>query len=1724
MPSPKDIKKLMNAAKGAKSASKPDFEAVMANLPKGSPKAQLEAQLMFERLQAEKDAFYAPKAEDKTKGKAALQEIKGQLRENAKQRFLEPSAEKRRMYHGTRHYKPGVVTFDPENRPTGEGIREFQQGRQGLTFVSPDVSFANTYAGDAKDDVFKSGAVYPVHVQVRNPFDYENADHLDLMVDELEKLMGGSPNTPSFIHSGPDKIRAALRRGTWDIIESPPVLEAAKRLGFDGMYMNEQGVKNLGVFDPKRIKSAIGNQGTYDINDPDITKAEGGLALAGGGGKLLKALKGSASKGTKAAKAAGKLELPEAPLTLAERQLIAEKAPHLLIPSKLANVEKAIRESKGEFGAKRVQRAADEIRGLEDLYTEQALRDAFGGDNATALMIGNPAEFQEFASRLDAPYRPAVERYWHSMEPDAGRGAEDVPYLMLNKEEGRLPFVAGHEGRHRNIAATELGYPSTLWRMLPRAALREPLPRRSQEEYLEALMNELGSDTPLVIPEGRFLPRLEETDELKRDWTKALQLPKLFAEGGLAMAKGGKLLKALRKAEATVEPGKDLQSLIELNRPLTASERVMIGKPTLEPERRAALMNAERALPLNLPRAAAKSKQEIAAHAERVGRQMLGEHVRSGKPKDTQNLAGRSLKESQRLQNLRYELEPLKELPPVTTVDPRIGDINVAVPGDTSISDFVLKSIEDEPIGSVQQGGSLYGLGKLDRDDPLFWASNEGPAQQMQDKITDVAVLFEPERVLAQHLAMGRVANNFAQHFADASLRAIDYSKLSAKDMNTFDNVIAGGYTKKNQKTGEVQYITFPHWPGIADPEGALATMKADPELRKWFLSRMKTPKLTQATNMPNGLDIEWAITHPELRNMEVNLTGHSVGEMVPGAKLADDADHETYLKGIRGRFLGQQENLTPFAISYPDATQHIATTQRPQDFTGTIQKVFPHQRVDQQYIDEYGEYMRQLNKFLTGRKNGGEVHMQGGGDPGEVSGEMFKPKPLKIPSLFQDTVDALKAEFERNRRSMVRPKSAQDVLMRGPVAEYVGAPMEALGDIGSALDHVQKTHPLLRKPASVMDTGPLRKPEMGYAPRVSLTPEGPYGSEAVRDMMKSTGMTTGTERPLFEMGASILAPTIGVGSYKLGKALAPTAREMLEAGLERAVEPTRMYAAPQGKPGKVKAPANPVGFYNPAEKAALNLQRKQGPGSAFISDMKKLEQGVNDERIAELGLDQLASKPNVTRDEVVALAEQNRIPLRESVRRPYQESDEYSETVDALKESIRYREGGIQQVQAELDRVRQTAPTSPLVQQYESKIETMRQSIARDKERLEGKKPSLFGPDSHPDYNMPGGENYREIRVSLPSNKRPMSYEDWRKSGSSEEWSSDGIVGTDFMHQTHHGDEPNVLFHLRVADHVDAEGKRGLLIDELQSDWHQAGREFGYKNNFTDQERKRLIDLSVRKSRPYETPLNASELEELQKLTEKDRQNFRGVPKAPFKDNWYQLGLKRAIKEAVDTGVDRVYLTTGNRQAARYTEDQRKGMKQWYDKTYKNFLEKYAKQHGGKLGMTKLEIGGEQNNWPAFRDWFANNYPPERGGGALVAQSNWDQGLSNRFVKEFTKGLEKNYEPVYYIDLTDAMRNSAKKGQSYKAGGAVTMAEGGAVDYESRFNEMLQNHIGMAEGGAVDYESRFNQMLQKHIGMAEGGEVNQYNSDPDMSDGGLFVAAPAFKNGGAVKSIWTVN
>ena len=273
---------------------------------------------------------------------------------------------------------------------------------------------------------------------------------------------------------------------------------------------------------------------SYDVPPEDLlTKppreyAGGGAVGMAGGGALAKAVKAA--------------------------QAVGRQAPAVVIPSAVSRVQEAVRQSKGDFGARRVQRAADEIPNLERMYQEDGLRFAFTGDNAQALMTMNPADFEKFALPLvkskgaRSPmsdrggeidkYTLPTDEYIQYLQKLRG-GFEEPAFLSLNKEEAGLPllpFISGHEGRHRSRALAASGQPTSLVRLIPRAELREPFPRRSQEEYLDALRQELDLTGNLVLPEGGGSPVI---------------LPDIYAEGGQVTQKyagGGALAKAIGQA------------------------------------------------------------------------------------------------------------------------------------------------------------------------------------------------------------------------------------------------------------------------------------------------------------------------------------------------------------------------------------------------------------------------------------------------------------------------------------------------------------------------------------------------------------------------------------------------------------------------------------------------------------------------------------------------------------------------------------------------------------------------------------------------------------------------------------------------------------------------------------------------------------------------------------------------------------------------------------------------------------------------------------------------------------------------------------------------------------------------------------------------------------------------------------------------------------------------
>jgi len=110
------------------------------------------------------------------------------------------------------------------------------------------------------------------------------------------------------------------------------------------------------------------------------------------------------------------------------------------------------------------------------------------------------------------------------------------------------------------------------------------------------------------------------------------------------------------------------------------------------------------------------------------------------------------------------------------------------------------------------------------------------------------------------------------------------------------------------------------------------------------------------------------------------------------------------------------------------------------------------------------------------------------------------------------------------------------------------------------------------------------------------------------------------------------------------------------------------------------------------------------------------------------------------------------------------------------------------------------------------SMLENNADNISRQIEGLEE------GGTKFPSFTLPGGTDYTELLLTLPDVKGPST----------------------------HWDEPNVVAHVRFKTRQGADGSRVLAIEEVQSDWHQKGREQGYAGDAAP-DRAKLSDDVIR-------------------------------------------------------------------------------------------------------------------------------------------------------------------------------------------------------------------------------------------------------------------------------------
>lgn len=211
----------------------------------------------------------------------------------------------------------------------------------------------------------------------------------------------------------------------------------------------------------------------------------------------------------------------------------------------------------------------------------------------------------------------------------------------------------------------------------------------------------------------------------------------------------------------------------------------------------------------------------------------------------------------------------------------------------------------------------------------------------------------------------------------------------------------------------------------------------------------------------------------------------------------------------------------------------------------------------------------------------------------------------------------------------------------------------------------------------------------------------------------------------------------------------------------------------------------------------------------------------------------------------------------------------------------------------------------------------------------------------------FPGGENYREILIKLPSGYQSSHFgkegkdllaharvADRRELTYTPEQAEE--IGQRIA-QSMNISDPNVLgngapgiaarkgvitpqeaaqySHYRKFKNVPLEGaeRKTLHIEEIQSDLHQTGRREGYKPSDID---KQIDDLMQRHAAEQSLPERMRLMEQIQGL---EAIQERGVPEAPFKGNWHELVMKRLLDDAVRNGYDRVVITPGAEQINRY-------------------------------------------------------------------------------------------------------------------------------------------------------------------------------------------------------------
>jgi len=372
-------------------------------------------------------------------------------------------------------------------------------------------------------------------------------------------------------------------------------------------------------------------------------------------------------------------------------------------------------------------------------------------------------------------------------------------------------------------------------------------------------------------------------------------------------------------------------------------------------------------------------------------------------------------------------------------------------------------------------------------------------------------------------------------------------------------------------------------------------------------------------------------------------------------------------------------------------------------------------------------------------------------------------------------------------------------------------------------------------------------------------------------------------------------------------------------------------------------------------KKPVTQSERFPTPERGFYSGLQQtIDQKVQGKFASPDQIKAIVSNPqNVKAEELKwsgVIGEIDRLAAENQGKVPKDKVMEYLRNEGAVKfEEVTL--GGATKIwtQSEIDALEREAQRTRNFDVYEQAV------LEFEDQQLGSNANSTRNQTKYAKYQLPSGENYREVVMTMPI--PPTKRKNWGII-------YDGTIGRaqlgvvfktkeeaqshidnhpniknpkvnswDFEEESkpsytssHFPEIPNYVAHMRLNERTDAEGNNGLFIEELQSDRHQAGREKGYENELPS-------GYKVIENPQLNDPLGGTAkffvVDQNKKIvgfgdTPKEAQDFftsrnAGIQDAPFRKDWSLQLFKRALRDAVESGKSWIGWTTGDTQAERY-------------------------------------------------------------------------------------------------------------------------------------------------------------------------------------------------------------